>query len=466
MNKKIKDFSYALGANILTFVMGIVTGFLIPKFLGIEDYAYIKIFSFYLGYVGILHFGFLDGIYIKFGSYDYEQLPKEKFRGYFRFLFLFQVIEAIILSVVVYLFVKDVNRSSVLYSVIINIIIVNITTTCAYIHQFTKRFKLFSINTVLAKFIYVLGCLVFFALHIYSFNEYIILQTVVNVVILLIYVWYNKEIIIGSSESVKENFGEYFSLIKNGLFVMLGNLMTIIILGIDRFFVDRFFTIKDFAMYSFAYTLVSLFYILLNSLTMVLYPYLTRAKEDTYKTVYEKIRMSISILMGTTLAGYFFIKIVVIKFVPQYVESFNIIIFLIPTLIFSAHISILIANFYKVLNKTKDYTKNNIVALFLGIIANFIGYFIYKDVVSISIATLIAFIIWVLYSDMYFKKKLGVDILKSQIFDILIVIIFIVSAISLNWYIGLIVYCSSFIIIIALKYKAELKDIIKMVKSK
>lgn len=466
MNKKLKDFSYALGANILTFVMGFVTGFLIPKFLGVEDYAYIKLFSFYAGYVGILHFGFLDGIYIKFGSYDYKNLPKEKFRGYFKFLFLFQVIESIILSLIVYMFIKDINRSIVMYSVVFNVFIINITSMYGYIHQFTKRFKMFSINTVLAKLLYVVGCLALFAFNMYGYNEYIILQTVVNIIILALYVWNNKEITIGKSESIRENLDEYMLLIKNGFFIMIGNLMTIIILGIDRFFVDRFFTIKDFAMYSFAYTLVSLFCILLNSLTMVLYPYLTRAKEDSYKKVYETIRISISMLMGATLAGYFIIKIVVIKFVPQYVGSFNIIVFLIPTLIFSAHISILIANFYKVLNKTKDYTKNNIVALFLGIIANFIGYFIYKDVVSISIATLIAFIIWVLYSDTYFKKKLKVDILKSQIFDILIVIIFIISAISLNWYIGLIVYCSSFIIIIALKYKAELKDIIKMVKSK
>lgn len=466
MNKKLKDFFYALGANILTFVMGFVTGFLIPKFLGIEDYAYIKVFTFYLSYVGILHFGFLDGIYIKFGSYDYEDLPREKFRGYFKFLLLFQIVEAVILSLAILLFVKDINRSNVMYFVVFNMIIMNTTSLFAFIHQFTKRFKLFSINMVLTKLLYVVGCLVLFLLNMYRYNEYIVLQTIANVIILFVYIWYNREIVIGKSESLKENINEYFSLIKNGFFVMVGNLMTIIILGIDRFFVDRFFTITDFAMYSFAYSLVSLFYILLNSLTMVLYPYLTRAKEDTYKGVYENIRMAISILMGSTLAGYFIIKIVVIKFVPQYVESFTIIIFLIPTLIFSAHISILVVNFYKVLNETTDYTKNNIVALILGIAANFIGYFIYKSTVSISIATLIAFIIWVLYSDSYFKKRLKVNVLKSQVFDFLIVILFITCALMLNWYIGFIVYCIFFIIILGLKYKVELKGIIKMVKSK
>ena len=242
--------------------------------------------------------------------------------------------------------------------------------------------------------------------------------------------------------------------------------MSVIILGIDRIFVDRLFTIKDFAIYSFAYTLISLFYILLNSLTMVIYPYLRRAKEDTYKSVYETIRISITMLMSVTLCGYFVIKFIVSSFLPQYTESFDILIFLVPTVIYSAQINILIANYYKIMQKTKEYTINNIMALFLSIITNIIAYFIYKDIASIAIATLVSFILWLIYSDLYFKKIIKVRVGRAYILDLSILAIFFFSAYFFKWYNGLVIYIVLLILLLTINNRKDVKKIINMVKKR
>lgn len=466
MNKKIRDFIYTFGANILNFLMGFITGFLIPGFLDVDNYAYIKLFGFYAGYVGILHLGFLDGIYLKYGSYDYGELPKEKFRGYVRFMFLFQLVESVIMAIGIFIFSKEYNRSIVFYYVVANIVILNLTTMFAFIHQFTKRFKLYSINMVFTKLFYVVGCVLFIFFNIKGYNEFIIMQTIVNLIILIIYLYFNKEIVFGHSDSILANFKEYEYLIKSGFFVMIGNLMTQLVLGIDRFFVDKFFAINDFAMYSFAYTLISLFSILLGSITMVVYPYLARAKKENFNNVYEKSRILITILMAITMSSYFLIKVIVIKFLPKYTDSFGILLFLVPTVLYSAQISILISNFYKVLKETKDYTKNNIIALILSIVTNVIGIIIYKDVITISIATLVAFILWVAYSDYYFKKKLSIHILKSQLLDIYVVIVFLICAIFLNWLLGLIIYLFFIGIYIIIKHREDIKEMFNIIKKR
>lgn len=466
MNKKMRDLVYTFSANFLNFLMGFVTGFIIPKFLGIDDYAYLKIFTFYVTYVGVAHLGLLDGIYIKYGSYNYEDLPQEKFRAYTRSLIIFQIVEAIILGIIVGIVIKDSNRSIICFMVILNMIILNITNLFTFIHQFTKRFKLFSINTIINKLLYVIGCLFLIYFSMFNYINFVILQTVINILILGVYIFINKELVFGKAQGLVDNFKEYKELIKLGFFVMIGNFMTIIVLGIDRLFVDAFFSLEDFAMYSFAYTLISLFYILLNSLTMVLYPYLTRAKEETYKEVYEIIKMGISILMSFTLCGYFVIKFIVINFIPQYTNSFNILIFLVPTVIYSGHISILITNYYKVLKKTKEYTINNIVALIISIMANIIAYIMFKDVMAIAVATLISFILWIIYSDLYFKKILGVKILKAHMLDFGIVIIFILCAYSFNWFLGMIVYLLLIVLFMALLVKKEVNEIINIVLKK
>ena len=43
-------------------------GFFLPKYLSVESYADYKIFILYISYVGILHLGYVDGVYIKYGG--------------------------------------------------------------------------------------------------------------------------------------------------------------------------------------------------------------------------------------------------------------------------------------------------------------------------------------------------------------------------------------------------------------
>ena len=68
MDKKIKDLMYAFSANFLNFLMGFVTGFIIPKFLGIDDYAYLKLFTFYITYP-VLRKNIAQCVYLCYNEY-------------------------------------------------------------------------------------------------------------------------------------------------------------------------------------------------------------------------------------------------------------------------------------------------------------------------------------------------------------------------------------------------------------
>ena len=466
MNKKIKDLWYIFSANFLNFLMGIVTGFLVPKFLGIDDYAYVKVFTFYITYVGISHFGLIDGIYIKYGSFEYDELPREKLRGYTKVLFVMQIIESIILSLAMVILVGNQNRIIIFLFTFFNMIIMNMTTLWTYINQITKRFKIFSINTILSKVLYLIGLVILILLNSFGYITYMVLQTLINIVIMCIYMYNDRELIFGKSIKFKEAIKDCISLVKVGFFVLIGNFMSLLILGIDRLFIDRLFSLKDFAIYSFAYTLISLFFILLNSVTTVIYPYLTRAKKESFKEVYETIRMSITLIMSITLCGYFVIKVIVIQFLPQYSESFDILMYLVPTVIYSGQINILISNYYKVLNKTKEYTVNNIVALLLAFGTNLIAYVIFKDMKAIAVSTLISFILWVLYSDLYFKKILHVKVFRTYILEAFVLVLFILCAEFLGWFTGAAVYLIGLIIFIVIFSRNDIKNIIKIITKK
>ncbi len=75
----IKNFSYTITSNMISVVISALVTLVVPKLIGIEEYGYWQLYLFYSSYIGFLHFGWNDGIYLKYGGKEYNDLDK----GYF-----------------------------------------------------------------------------------------------------------------------------------------------------------------------------------------------------------------------------------------------------------------------------------------------------------------------------------------------------------------------------------------------
>ena len=71
--KKIINVGFA---NIFQVFSGIILGFIIPKVLTIESYADFKTYTLFAGYIGMLHFGFVDGLYVDYGGKNLNYMLK------------------------------------------------------------------------------------------------------------------------------------------------------------------------------------------------------------------------------------------------------------------------------------------------------------------------------------------------------------------------------------------------------
>lgn len=76
MNLK-KGIIRVFSANLLQVISAILVGFFVPSILSINDYSYLKTYTFYIGYIGLLHLGFVDGMYIRYGGRKIEELDTE-----------------------------------------------------------------------------------------------------------------------------------------------------------------------------------------------------------------------------------------------------------------------------------------------------------------------------------------------------------------------------------------------------
>jgi len=54
--------------QILLLVFSLVQSLIIPKYLSTADYGYWQLFLLYTTYTGILHFGFIDGMLVRWAG--------------------------------------------------------------------------------------------------------------------------------------------------------------------------------------------------------------------------------------------------------------------------------------------------------------------------------------------------------------------------------------------------------------
>ena len=96
-NKKSlkKGMLQILFANILNMMFSIGTNFLLPKFLSIDSYSQIKTYQLYITYVAILHLGYNDGMYLKFGGKNLDEIQHDELQKNISTVVVFQAIVTI-----------------------------------------------------------------------------------------------------------------------------------------------------------------------------------------------------------------------------------------------------------------------------------------------------------------------------------------------------------------------------------
>ena len=73
----IKNITMVLCSNMINMLVSVAIGFILPKYLTLESYGYYKLFQFYINYAGLLHLGYADGIFLRYGGMTINQITKE-----------------------------------------------------------------------------------------------------------------------------------------------------------------------------------------------------------------------------------------------------------------------------------------------------------------------------------------------------------------------------------------------------
>ena len=146
-----KGLMYVLIANFINLGFNLITNFVLPKELSVESYATIKTFQLYVSYAGLFHFGFVDGMYLKYGGKNVQDIRGEDLRTNLSTLRFFEIAVTIICA-----FVAVVLKQEVLAFFALSILPLNLANYFKQLYQATGEFSLYgkimNANTILIFF--------------------------------------------------------------------------------------------------------------------------------------------------------------------------------------------------------------------------------------------------------------------------------------------------------------------------
>ncbi|MGU8502458.1 lipopolysaccharide biosynthesis protein [Clostridium perfringens] len=421
-------------ANFLTMISGVIIGFVVPAVLSVDSYAYLKTYTFYLSYIGLLHFGFIDGMYLKYGGKELEALDKREFKLEHR---VFIIIQSII--TIFFIGLAFYKNDMIIFLFALSIVPINTVAFYKLFYQSIGDFKKYVNVSYVYTLIYLItNVLLAIVFRSKNYIGYCITSILANGIVFL-YLEY-KFVIEFTKIKVKYD-RKVWNNIKVGFFILLGNLSVVMFYAIDRWFIKLFYTVNDFAYYSFAISMLNIINVLVSAISVTFYNYL--AKDENEEKV-KKLKRYFIILGAFASLGYFALAGIVNIILKKYILSLNIIAISFAAYPYMIVINALYVNLYKARKNEKKYLKVVLLMVIISTIYNTIAMLLSKNSVAIAIATTLSFITWYIYSSRDFKYLKSTR--KESIYLFINLIGFLLASNFLNWFLGGVTYFIIFLI--------------------
>lgn len=448
-----KNFTYSFFANALSFVISILLIILVPKKLGLESYGYWQLYLFYSSYVGFFSFGWVDGIYLRYGGMEYGKLERKKFTSQF---WIFTFIESFISFVIIVLaivFVKDIDKSFIFIITGFACLTTAPRGMLLYIFQATNKIKEYSFVTIIEKIVSI--SLISIALYrgIDNYKVLLIFDISAKFISLILAIYYAKNLIFDKFESIKNIVNESNLNVKVGIKLMVANIAGMLILGVVKFGIEQNWNIETFGKISLAMSVSNMLMTFINAVGVVLFPMLKRISYDRLTEIYKVIQDVLLLFLIALIFLYYPAKIVLSAWLPKYNESLKFMVLLFPICIFESKMAMLLNTYLKALRKEREMLVINLTSVLLSIILSVIGIFVLNNLVFTVLIIVICFGFRCIISEFILSKILDIPVLKDIIIEIFVSFLFICITWNTKIYISCGIYLTMMIFVFLLKKK-------------
>lgn len=431
-NKTIaKNLATSVFVQVLSLGVSFLLNVFVPRGIDEYQYSYWQTFVLYLGYVGVLHFGLLDGIVLRYSQYDYGELERTIFHTLFMFLLGSTSFLAMALIVASCLFATDTTRLIIIL-VSIGIILRNIFTYNSYLFQITNRIHGYAKLIVIQRLIYGLLVIGLLLLGVNDFYWYCIAELIGDAASIIVGAVYNRGMYFGKLMPVKKAFLEWKINVAAGVKLMLANWSSILLLSGAKMVVQWRWDELVFGKVAFSFSVCNLFLTLVVAVGVVLFPILKRIDQEQMSGMYKSIREIISPLLLVALVCYYPACYLIQIILPKYSQSLQYLGVLFPMIVFTSKVNLLTNNYLKAYRKEKQMLIINAASIALAFLMFGIGAYVLNSITAVLVGVVLSSMFNSVVSEITVMRKLQIHMVKEIVIEIIVAVAFIVATLNLN----------------------------------
>lgn len=464
----IKNLYYTVAANFATLGISVLLNLFVPKLLGVTEYSYWQLYVFYSSYVGFLHFGWIDGIYLKIGGEEYDDLDKELLGSQFWYLMIFETILSLLVIFWAFFFMPQTNKSLILILTAVVSIITIMKTFILYIFQSTNRIKEYAQLSRNDRYLYVMFIGIYFFMDGRDFYWLIIMDILSKLILTLWGIFRIKDMISKKVQPLKNIIGEIFTNINIGSKLLLSNIASMLILGTIRFFVQQKWSIEVFGKLSFTLSISNMFLTFVNAVGVVMFPLLRRTNQEKLPKLFITLRNIFVPVTYGILLFYIPAKLVLGAWLPEYKDSLIYMGILFPIVVYEGRMSLLINTYLKSLRKEKIILLVNVVTLATSLFMSLIVIFIIGNL-TMSVGLIIfCLALRCNLAEYFLCQTMDIKFGYRTVLETIMTIIFIASNLIFNGSVmSLIMYGSCYLVYLVLSHRSIItsgKNFMKLIK--
>lgn len=468
LTKGLKNIKYSFIAQSVILIIGVLKTLIVPSVLTVDSYAYWQMYLFYISYIGFFYLGFNDGILLKYGKYNYADLPFEKMR---RSMHFYLIMLALFTGVAMLyaLSISDPQKMFVTVMVAASIIMYGLNGVFIYIFLITnqiRRHSFFSAVDSVSNFIGILLLLLLKQNDFHLLVYFVFITKLISVIAMTILC---RKTLFGKACPVKEGFLEFLDNIKAGIFLMLAQIMSMLVTGLGRIFIEYSGELKNYAYYSFGMTVLNIVMVGVTAIATVMYPTLGRVQKELLPKVFNKIFDYFSHFNVFVVLLYFPAYILVGILFPKYSPMLTYFSIMFVTMTWQSKVNITTNCYFRVLRMERKMLKINALSVVCFCIVYFIlrftvGNFVSSPITIVALSTCLSMVFLELMAELTLRKALQLKMGTHSIKDAVINVIFLAVSLISNKYLGFAVYFVVAATYAVIKRKALKSDIQKVLK--
>lgn len=451
--KFLKGFLHALSANIIRLMISIVLTLLLPKLLGVEEYSFWQLYLFYVTYTAYSSLGFCEGMYLKHGGREYKELEQHMVASQFWALAVYELVFCGLGIIFAGSFLTGEGKGLILSLAFVSSLFDILRYFLQSLLQATNRIQEFARVVTTERMLFFVFVIVLLLVGVRDYRLLIMAEICGRIISMLYAMVVCRDVVFCRVHYGKAELAETKEIISIGFKLLLANLASQLIIGVVRFMIEQNWGTVVFGKVSLTLSLSNMVVTCISAVSIVLFPVLKNLQKERLNELYATIRTVLTVPVLFVLLFFVPMKVILSAWLPQYADSMKYLAILLPICLYETRFYALINTYQKAYRRENQILLVNGISVALSVIFSYVTVNVLNNLDLTVVAIVVLMIFKSCLSELWLGKIIGVDTLKDNLAELVVVAVFIVTSMFLPYHLAFFGYLATYLLYLWLKRK-------------